>query len=261
MPTGPGRTPEERFTQYIRDLEDKIALLQNRPFQIPYLDEDPDTDYAGNVWMFQDGRVRVRLPDGTVKELALSASTGSTSGTAKPAVPAQQTTKTITKSATFSRSYRQSGGETGGTHTYLYYGNSGESSFNGRQQSIVGFDHAAITAALAGATITQVRLFLYNIHTWSGAGATAFVGIHNNGSAPSTASGIAHTHDFVSSVKTHRNSGQWFTLSTEFGSAFRDGVGKGVILQAPNNSNSYYGYAAGVGSGLSVPQIEITYRS
>lgn len=259
--TGPGRTPEERFVRYIRELEDRIASLQNRPLQIPYLDADPTTDYAGNIWMFQDGRVRIRLADGTIKELATVASTGATSGTAKPAVAAQTTTKYLTASATFTKSYRQSGGETGGNHTYLYYGDSGESSFNGKQQSIIGFNSGSIAATLAGAIIDKVELYLYNIHTWAGSGSTVYFGVHNNSSAPSTASGIVHAHDFISSGKTHRNTGGWLTLSTEFGSRLRDGTGKGIILQAPNNSRSYYGYAAGVGSGLTIPQIRITYRS
>ena len=38
-----GRTPEERFLSEINDLKDRIAALENRPIQLPYVDADPDS--------------------------------------------------------------------------------------------------------------------------------------------------------------------------------------------------------------------------
>lgn len=252
-----GRTPEERFYQEIQKLQDRINQLESSPLQIPYLNADPTTDYKGNIWMFQDGRVHIRLKDGTIKELVTSASSGGTSGTPNPATPAQPITTFKTWTAQWSQAYRQSGGFTGGTQTYLYYGNSGESSFNGTQHSLIGFDYADIQSTLSGATINKVEIFLDSLHTWAGSGATCFFGLHSNATKPSTYGGVVK--DLISSAKLLRGQQEYHGISTEFGQSLRDGASKGVILQAPNSSNSYYGYVAGVGSGLPVPVLRVTY--
>lgn len=254
---GIGRTPEERFYQEIQKLQDRINQLESRPLQIPYLNADPSTDFKGNIWMFQDGRVHIRLADGTIKELVTSASSGGTSGTPNPAVPAQPITTSKTWPATWSQAYRQSGGFTGSNQTYLYYGNSGDSAFNGTQHSLVGFDYADIQTFLAGSTINKVEIFLDSLHTWANSGSTCFFGMHTNATKPSTYGGVYK--DLVSSAKLLRNEQAYHTLSTEFGQALRDGSAKGIILQAPNSSTSYYGYVAGVGSGLPVPVLRVTY--
>jgi hypothetical protein len=247
-----GRTPEERFLQEIQDLKAQIAALQNRPLQIPYLDADPDAAYAGNVWMFQDGRIRFRLPDGTIKQVSTATSTGSTTGTSKPPVAAQPTTHVYEGALTFGESYRSSGGVSGSNHTsYLYHGNGG-SSFNGNQSALIGFDYATIASALSGSTITGVWIYLNPVHTWWNSGATAWFGMHSNATKPGSYTGVVR--NFVSSAKVVAGQPKWIPLSTEFGSRFRDGSAKGVILQAPNDSNQYYAYYS-IGS----PRIRIQY--
>jgi hypothetical protein len=215
----------------------------------------PDSSYAGNIWAYPDGRLIVKLKDGTLRQYT-SASASAPSGT-NPTPPPQPTTRVSAWTATWSQAYRSSGGFTGGDDRYLYYGNSGESSYNGRQKSLIGFDYATIASTLAGSTITACRLFLYNIHTWYYSGATCYVGIHNNTAKPGTYGGAVE--DNVSSFHTSRNLAEWHPVSTEFGSRLRDGTGRGVILEALNDSTTYYGYAAGIGSGLPLPQLEITY--
>lgn len=247
-----GRTPEERFLAEIKALQDRVTALENRPFQLPYVDADPDDAFAGNAWVFQDGRVRVRLPDGTVKQLSTVASTGTTTGTTKPPPPAQPITRVYEGALTFGESYRGSGGVSGSNHTsYLYHGYGG-SSFNGNQTALIGFDYATIASALAGSTVTGVWIYLNPVHTWLNAGATAWFGMHSNATKPGSLTGIVRS--FVSSAKVVKNQPKWYQLSTEFGSRLRDGSAKGVVLQAPNNSNQYYAYYA-IGS----PRIRIQY--
>lgn len=252
-----GRTPEERFYQIINDLQARVNALEARPVQIPMVDEDPPVGYTGNVWGFQDGRVKVRLPDGTVKEITAADSSGDTSVTPKPVTPPQPTLQQATWAATWTQAYRQSGGFTGGDQEKLYYGNSGASSYNGRQSSLIGFDYGSIASTLSGATVNGVRLYLYNEHTWAGSGGTVHFGLHGNATKPATFSGVVA--NFVSKDAVHRSSGAWHPLSTQFGALLRDGTAKGIVLQSPNDSTSYYGYAAGLGDGPPIPVLEVTY--
>src|SRR5688500_13333985 len=113
---GVGRTPEERFLEMIAGLEARINQLESRPLQIPILDADAPAAYKGNIWAFQDGRIHLRLPDGTIKEFTGFTSSGSSSGTAKPPVVAQPVTQAVTWNATWSQAYRESGGFTGGNN-------------------------------------------------------------------------------------------------------------------------------------------------
>lgn len=257
MVTQPGLSPSDDFAAQIADLKRQIQELKAQPLYLPILQANPDASYAGNMWADPNGTLYFRRKDGAIRQIT-SAAAGAPSGS-NPTPPAQPTTHQTTWGATWAQAYRSSGGKTGGDDRYLYYGNSGESSYNGKQNSLVNFDYAAIQTALSGATIDGVEIFLQNIHTWAYSGATCYVGthVHASGSAPSTYGGS--THDFISSFHTDRNKGAWHTVSTEFGQRLRDGTATGIILQAPNNSTSFYGYAAGFGSGQTVPQIRITY--
>jgi hypothetical protein len=261
---GVGRTPEERFLEIIQKYEARISALESAPLQIPMVNADPTTDYKGNIWMFADGRLHVRLPSGTIKEFTSVATSGAASATSQPTVPAQPVTTTFEWAATWSQAYRQSGGFTGGTATYLYYGNSHEDTFNGTQTSLIGFNASAIAAVLAGATINKVEIYLDNIHTYPSGGTTVDFGKHNNSSAPASYGSTVIVAQHVSSGHVTRNQrsesqGAYHQVATSFGADIRDGLIKGIILQAPTSSQSYYGYAAGVGSGLPVPAIRITY--
>lgn len=257
MAAPPGLTPADDFAARFADLQRQIQELKAQPLYLPLLQAVPDTSYAGNMWADPNGTLYFRRKDGTVRQIT-SAAAGAPSGS-NPTPPAQPTTHQTIWPAVWGQAYRSSGGKTGGDDRYLYYGNSGEGSYNGRQKSLVNFDYVAISAALAGATIAQVDIFLYNVHTWANSGATCWVGAQTNfvGSAPGSYGGSVH--DFISSFHTARNTGAWHTVSTEFGARLRDGTGTGIILQAPNDSTTYYGYAAGFGSGQTLPQIRITY--
>lgn len=253
---GAGRTPEERFLEIISGLERRIASLESRPVQIPALNADPTTDYKGNIWIFQDGRIHIRLPDGTISEVSGGVTSGGSSGTPVPVVPPQPVLQSQEWPALWSQAYRASGGFTGGDAQSLYYGNSGDS-YNGRQSSLIGFDYSAIATALSGSTINKVEVFLYNKHTYPAGGGTVHFGLHSNAAKPGTFGGVVSS--FISKDAVKRNQAAYHVVSTAFGAALRDGSAKGVILQSPNDSTSYYGYAAGLGDGPPIPRIRITY--
>jgi hypothetical protein len=254
---GAARTPEERFLEIIDGLKQRIAALEARPLQIPIVDADLSSDYKGNVWMFSDGRLHLRLNDGSIVEFTSGTSGGGSSGTPAPPVPPQPITYETVWSATWTQAYRAAGGFTGGDNEKLYYGNSGASSYNGRQSSLIGFDYAAIATALSGATVNSVSVYLYNEHTWASSGATVFFGTHTNATKPGTFGGVVS--NFVSSGSTKRSTGAWHAVNTAIGAQLRDGLAKGVVLQAPNDSTAYYGYASGIGAGPPIPQIRINY--
>lgn len=247
-----GRTPEERFFEIINQMQDRINQLEARPVQIPVVDADPNFPYAGNIWMFQDGRIHVRLSDGTIQELAGSVSSGPTSGIPKPPSPAQPTRQFGQWYATWSQAYRTSGGVTGGDPKTLYYGNSGGDAYNGRQSSLIGFDYDSIQATLVGGTINKVEIFLF-----SGRNATVHFGLHDNDAKPVNFGGLVAS--YVSSSPVMSGMGAYHTVSNQFGSWLRDGLAKGIVLHSPNDSTAFYGYANGVDGGETIPRIRITY--
>lgn len=250
-----GRTPEERFFGIVKQLQDRIDALEARPLQIPIVDEDSG-DFAGNIWAFQDGRVRVRLADGTVREIITTASTGATTTVPRPVVPPQSRVQQKSWPALWSQAYRFDGSVTGGSAHKLYYGNDGNP-VNGRQSSLIGFDYADITSTLSGSTVNKVELFLHNDWTYSPSGSVVFFGAHSNSTQPASFTGVVE--NLISSDQIGTAEEKYHPLATRFGQLFRDGIVKGIVLQAPNDSTAYSGYASGVGGGPPGPVLRINY--
>jgi hypothetical protein len=48
-------------------------------------------------------------------------------------------------------------------------------------------------------------------------------------------------------------------LPLAFATYIRDGLGKGIAIEAPDDSPSHAGYAAGVASGYSEPRLTVYY--
>lgn len=251
-----GRTPEERFFEIINQMQERINKLEARPLQVPIVDVDPGASYAGNIWAFQDGRIHIRLTDGSIQELQGSASSGPLTGVLKPTAPPQPTVQRAEWSAVWSQAYRDAGGFTGGDAETLYYGNDGTAP-NGRQTSLVGFDYSSIQTTLSGAVINKVEIYLYNKDTYYAAGGTVYFGLHNSATKPVGVVGLGA--DLLSSGSVQRSTGAYHTVSNQFGSWLRDNLAKGIMLQAPNDSLSFYGSASGVGDGPPVPRIRITF--
>ncbi len=256
MAERPARDSVDALGQRIEQLERQINALSTKPLLIPVLEAAPSGDYPGNMWAYPDGRLIVRMKDGTLKQFS-SAAASAPSGT-NPAPAPQPTTRTSEWISTWGQGYRASGGFTGSDNSKLQQGSSGDS-YNGRQRSLIGFDYASIQSALSGASITSVRFWIYSMHTWYYNGGTFWLGMHNNASKPGTWGGTVG-RDFVTSIHIPNVGAGWYSLSNEFGASLRDGTAKGLTLQAPNDDRTYYGYAwGGPGTGSQMPRISITY--
>lgn len=250
------RSAEEALAQRIRAIEEALAAKTYEPLAIPQVNADPAVG-QGNIWVYPDGKLNVRLKDGTVKQYTAVAPAPPPAPPAPP--PPQPITRWSTWTAVYGQAYRSVGGFTGGDNSKLYQGNVGDG-YNGRQRSLIGFDYASIQSALSGSQITSVELWMYMAHTYWNAGGTAWFGMHNNTAKPGTWGGTIG-RDLVSSKKVPKVGGVWCALSTEFGARLRDGSARGITLQAPSDDREYYLYAHG-GPGTAsnlMPQLRITY--
>lgn len=264
MSSRPANTTEE--AKFRAAVEAKVQEQRRpKPFIIPTLSADPPETDPTNLWMRYDGRLRGRFWNGasyTYVDYPMR-----TDITSPPAVPAYPdppavgtvpTTYQLTWTGTWSQTYQGSNAKRLDTlgENNLAYGASGQDAF-GQQKALVGFDGAAITAALTGSTIQRVEMTLTNLKTyWQSV--TVYLGLHNLSAEPTT---------FDPSVLTLRKSASALLgvgkatvpLPMSFAQSLRAGTAKGLAFEAPTAEVDFYGYAAGVGSGYTPPQITITY--
>lgn len=256
--------PVGRFMGEIAEIRRMAQAATSMPMRIPVVSEDPPESDGTNIWMFPDGRIRWRHlnPAGTAlvyREISSAAPGSDTSATAPAAPPAATMTRQDSWPATWSRSYRQSGAKrTDNGATHLYYGSSGDA-FNGRNQSLAGFDYTAIAAALSGSTINWVHLQMTNDHAWYDSGVQIYFGIHNFSSEPTTWAGGGIPRQRITNHHFGKPQYREVNMPLEFATAIRDGWGKGIALEAPSSSKEFYGYAKGVGSGIAPPTLVINY--
>lgn len=257
--------PYSEISRQIIELQRQVRELQtSQVFRIPVLSADPPVTDPINMWMFPDGRIRARHlnPAGSAfvtREWVPTAAGSSSSGTAIAPPTDAPTTRQTEWAATYSQSYRQSGAaRTDGGAVNAYYGSSGDS-FNGRNRSLIGFDHAAIAAELAGSTVLNVWIRMVNVHSYNNSGSYAHLGIHNFSSEPASWAGGGIPRSMLSKQRWAK--GQTYTakLPLEFAQAIRDGWGKGIAIESPSDSKDFYGYMAGVGSGYPVPVLIVQY--
>lgn len=255
--------PYSILSAKIADLERRVSEANNRPMRIPLLSEDPPETDPTTIWMFPDGRLRMRHRNTAdtawvYREWVATAPGSDTSVTAPAAPVVVPTTQQVMHLATWTESYQQDGDARTDTNN-LYYGSSGSDSYNGKQQSLIGFDYATIAAQLAGSTINAVSLRLQNLHSWYNAGVNIYFGIHNFTSQPTDWAGGGIPLSKHVNHRFAKTQERIVTLPLVFAQAIRDGTGKGIALEAPSSSREYYGYAAGVGSGYNVPALIINY--
>jgi hypothetical protein len=255
-----GQTEIERLAKQLKELQDQVKELAAAGLNLPFSDTDPVSAY-GNVWAFNDNRIRIRKPDGTIREVITTAPAGSTTGTVLPAPPAQPTTRQGTWSASWSQTYRSNGATR--SEDFLHVGYGGDS-YNGSQTSLVGWPYATIAAALAGASISAVEIYLYATHCWWNGGSTVAFASHSNTAAPGSLGGInsgnlSTAHVRGSDVGGEADAGRWKRVSNTFGAMLRDGSSRGVALRPLSSNASYYSILGGVGSGAPAPRIRITY--
>jgi hypothetical protein len=252
-----GRDEIQQLAKRIKELEDQLRAVQSAGTHLPFVDTDPNVSY-GNLWMFNDNRLRIRKPDGTIREIVTTAPGSASSGSGLPAPTVQAQPHRGTYSAAWSQSYRGNGAARGDASLHFGYGTS---SWGGLESSLIGWPYATIAADLAGATVTGVELYLYVEHCWWNSGATIGLASHNNTAQPGTLGGI--TTGFVSSINVKgadQGGTQGFhAISTAFGGWLRDGSSAGIALIPYSTDHQYYGYGWGVGSGFPVPQLRISY--
>lgn len=263
--TGAKRTivsAEERLAEEINNLRREMRSAMSQPFIAPVLESDPPESDPTNVWILPDGRMRGRYLNaaGTAyvyREWVSSLSTGGqTSATPTGSLPAQPTTHEQSWSATWSASYRLDDSKRTDYPDRLFHGQDVGDEVNQRQRALVGFDYAAIAAELAGSTVKKVRLEYTELDAYL-ASVYVYYGIHNEAAEPATWPTIPRRmlvkHQFTPPQTRIVN------LGIQFGTEIRDGNGKGLAIEAPNNSPDFYGYGAGVGSPYPVPRLIIEY--
>jgi hypothetical protein len=257
-------TPEAKF----REAVERKLMDTERPrgFVIPQLSADPPETDATNLWMRNDGRLRGRYRNsgGTFTYVDYPMRTDWGSPAAVPANPAPPSpgpvpqTYQTTWSASWSQTYTGTGSQRTDTigETSLVYGASGADAY-GQQHSLIGFDYASIASTLASSTIQRIELVMTNLEAyWSSV--QVFFGMHNYTAEPVTSPTweiiLRKTANVIAEIGDVRTQ-----LPMAYAQALRDGTAKGLVLEAPSAERGFYGYAAGVGSGYTVPQLTITY--
>lgn len=256
-----GRTEMERLAKRIKELEDQQRAQAAQGTHLPFVDADPNVAY-GNIWMMNDNRIRIRKPDGTIREIITTAPAGSTTGVALPAVPAQPRSHLDVWTAAWSQTYRGNGAQRPEDALHVGAPGSGDS-YNGNQTALIGWPYATIVTALSGATITSVEIFLYATHCYWNGGSTMSVASQINTAAPGSLSGINtgainNVHVKGSDQGGESDAARWKRVSNQFGARLRDGTSRGVALIAPSTNPSYYSILGGVNAGPA-PKIRIGY--
>lgn len=259
-------SPEAQLSQTIDELVE--ANTRPTPFVIPVLQADPSTADPTNLWMTTNGRLRGRYWNGSTWvyiDYPLRSDITAPPAVAAPPAPVTKPTpiKTYktTWTATWSQTYQGDGDKRTDDrgNNYIVYGNSGDS-FNGTQRALIGFDYADIQSKLASSTIKSVQLKMTNVHAYWNSGVQVYFGMHNVTSEPASwPSSGSLLHRKQVHFKFGKPETKTVSLGTLFGRELRANNGKGLAVEAPSSSRDYYGYAGGVGSGYTPPQLIITY--
>lgn len=255
-PTG----PESEFVAALRGMQRQIDELRSSPLRVPVLPEDPDVTNPINIWLLHDGRLRMRHRNSAdtawvIREYVATSAGTPTSTTAPPPPAPAPVSRQGTYPAQWSASYRQAGPKRTDYPGRMFWGSSGDS-FNGRNRAYMGFDYALIASELSGGTVNRVRLVMQSLHTYYSSAKIGF-GYHSQTAAPANWAGTVAS--FVSTQSINKTQLKTFDLPLAFGTAIRDGVSRGIALEAPNSSTDYYGYAGGVGGGVTTPTLIIDY--
>jgi hypothetical protein len=109
----------------------------------------------------------------------------------------------------------------------------------GNTKSIATFQ--SMTTDLSGATITDMRVYLYFEAWYFNAGGTARIGLHGHSTPPGT---FSHSvSDAMISADWPKPGGRWVGIPSTYWDGFKSGAYKGISLSAPGGY-AYYGYAS-----------------
>lgn len=261
--------PQSDEAAFIQRILNEIKRDLPTSHVVPTWQNDPPATNPTNLWMRADGRLRGRYWNGSAyvyvdypMRADIAGVPAVPASPAPPAKPAVATSQKLTSSATWSQTYQGDGDKRTDSkgNNYLVYGNSGSDSFNGTQRALIGFDYAAIASAISGSTIKKIQLKMTNVHAYWNSGVQIYLGMHNVTSEPASWPGSG---SLLLRKSAHYKFGKpqtkTVTLPISFATNLRAGTGKGLAIEAPSGSRDYYGFAAGVGSGYTVPQLIITY--
>lgn len=248
--------------QFLAWLEEKLRSQPKPSFVLPVLGGNPPTSDPTNMWVLFDGRLRVRWWDGSAWQYREYAPITPTAPAppAPPAKPPAAKTRTKTWTAEWTQTYQGDGDKRTDDrgNKYLVYGSSGDS-FNGRNRSLIGFDYADIDSTLTGSTVKRVQLRLTNVHAYWNSGVDIWFGIHNVTSEPASWPSGSIVRSKISKQHFGKPQTKTVDLPLEFATRIRAGTGKGIAIEAPDGDVAHYGYAGGVGSGYTPPQMTVTY--
>jgi hypothetical protein len=246
MATGGYQVPDadNRLLEMIRTLQEQVKSLQDKRLFIPTLQQDPDANDMLNLWFLDDGRLRGRLRDGTIKQFASEVPGGSTSTAPPPPAQYQPTEKTLTVQATWFQSYSQGGGvQQGGP--YLGYG--WQTSAVGEEMSMIGFADIRPQLAASVGYLTQIKetwIHLINKMTQLEGGTELRVGLHNESVAP-----VIFQEWWFAAARPHVSKetdklDKWYQVSNSIGEAFRDGKALGLTLHQGSTDPALWGQAS-----------------
>jgi hypothetical protein len=254
MTGGFRKDPNDKLTTELTLLRQQVNALLQKQTVVPILDTDPDPTQPGNIWVFADGRLRVRLYDGTIKEWAAVAVPGSgTSGTPKPVRPSGGTTLRNQWVANWSQSYQDDGSARADYPERLWIGN--YVGILGNNAALIGFDWADIQTQLVGAEITGVRVYYSNAYANQPAGIHTYWGTHNNPTQPAVWQSVV---DYPIADRWYGPSeAGWTSLPSWVGEEFRDSAAFGLLV-AGGDGVGVNGWGYGV-TTTTPPILEITY--
>lgn len=246
----------QALSNAISRLREELAGLREKGFRVPVLAADPPTGDPTTMWLFPDGRLRVRMPDGAVREVTLTATGSASSSVAKPADPLP-VTYTTEWAATWTRTFDGTGADVSANYPtgVVAYGKTGSDA--NQRRAMLGFDAAAIRTALSGARVVAVDVWLQNLEAAYADGVYLAFGGHNNLAAPAT---YLNTSMLGTTVrKFGAQEGRWAGLDAAFGTALQADTIDGLVIDQQSDSPALGGRAAGVGGSFAPPRLRITY--
>lgn len=251
----PYLNPLQRQVVEYNNLLNRVQALEQANTVMPMLNADPGAASGINMWVLTDGRIRVRLPSGTVQQIATATGGSSSSGSpVTPPVPAQ----TFVQSwfPTWTQSYNDGGANQRNANNTLYFGY--DEGYNGSQMSILAFP-SSMTTALSGCTINYIHLWMDAVTAASAVGGTIHIGGGSyTGTPPST-----YTSGFENQASgAFPKTGVFKTVLPEyFYAPLTGGSINGLTLNAPNTSTSNYGGVLAGGGYTGGTRLEISYTN
>jgi hypothetical protein len=235
----------------LMDLRAQVDAVRETGFRIPVLNADPPAGDPTNVWLFADGRLRVRLPNGTVQQVIMTAGGATTSSVAKPANPSPVTYQTEW-AAVWTQTYNTAGAQSG-TGIELQAGRATDGQ---TYKAAWSFNTTAARAALAGARIMNAEVFL-DVVEQARADARVRIGGHIWTAKPATYPGFIPGGP--SSVAPVVPGAQWITVDTRVGDMLRDAQLDGLAIEQGTDDPSYWVRLGGFGGSYGPPRVRLTY--